>query len=92
MKNLWYNIKDSMMGFSTIEKEQNKSHAGQSDLHLKNKSNFFLWQVQSGASCFILQVRARTVASFLNPRLNEKPRDVHHYCTLMACGDGLPPL
>lgn len=40
-----------------IEKEQNKSHAGQLDLYLKNKSNLFLWQVQSGASCFILQVR-----------------------------------
>ncbi len=26
MKNLWYNIKDSMMGFSTIEKEQNTNH------------------------------------------------------------------
>jgi hypothetical protein len=24
----------------------------------------------------------------LNPRLNEKPREVHLYCTLMACGDG----
>ncbi|MSS38505.1 hypothetical protein FYJ39_18810 [Clostridium sp. WCA-389-WT-23D1] len=23
----------------------------------------------------------------MNPRLNEKPRDVHLYCTLMACGD-----
>ena len=26
----------------------------------------------------------------MNPRLNEKPRDVHHYCTLMAyrmCGE-----
>ncbi len=22
-----------------------------------------------------------------NPRLNEKPRDVHLYCTLMACGN-----
>ena len=40
-----------------IEKEQNKSYAGQLDLYLKNKSNLFLWQVQSGASCFILQVR-----------------------------------
>ena len=34
-----------------IEKEQNKSRTGQSDLYLKNKSNLFLWQVQSGASC-----------------------------------------
>ena len=54
----------------------------------QNKSNLFLWQVQSGASCLFLQVRQRTVASFLNPRLNEKPGDVHLYCTLMACGDG----
>ena len=27
-----------------------KAHAGQSDLYLKNKSNLFLWKVQSGAS------------------------------------------
>lgn len=33
-----------------------------------------------------LQTRQGTVASFLNPWLNEKPRDVHHYCTLMPCG------
>lgn len=53
MKSLWYNIKDSMIGFNTIEKEQNKSHAGQLDLYRKIKSNLFLWQVQSGAACFI---------------------------------------
>lgn len=51
MKNLWYNIKDSMKGFSTIEKEQNKSHTSQSDLYLKNKSNLFLWQVQMDVLC-----------------------------------------
>ena len=71
-----------------IEKEQNKSYAGQLDLYLKNKSNLFLWQVQSGASCFILQVRQGTVASFLNPDLTNKSWDVHLYCALMACGDG----
>ncbi len=48
----------------TIEKEQNESRTGQSDLYLKNKSNLFLWQVQSDASCLILQVRQGTVASF----------------------------
>ena len=69
------------------ERAEHKSHASQSDLYRKNKSNLFLWQVQSGASCLILQVRQGTIASFLNPRLNEKPRDVHLYCTLMACGD-----
>lgn len=26
--------------------------------------------------------------SFLNPRLNGKPRVVHLNCALMACGDG----
>jgi len=35
----------------------------------------------------ILQVLQGTVASFLNPRLNEKPRDVHLYCALMAYRD-----
>jgi len=25
--------------------------------------------------------------TIFEPRLNEKPRDVHLYCTLMACGD-----
>lgn len=36
-----------------------------------------------------LQVRQGTIASFLNPRLNGKPRVVHLNCTLMACGDSL---
>lgn len=36
---------------------------------------------------YFLPVRERTVASFLNPRLNGKPRVVHLNCTLMACGD-----
>ena len=36
-----------------IEKEQNKSHVGQLDLYPRDKSNLFLWQVQSGALCFI---------------------------------------
>ena len=31
-----------------------------------------------------------TVASFLNPDLTNKPWDVHFYCVLMACGDGVP--
>ena len=36
----------------TIEKEQNnKSLISQSSLYLKNKSNLFLWQVQSEVSC-----------------------------------------
>lgn len=29
----------------------------QSGLYFKNKSNLFLWQVQSGALCLFLQVR-----------------------------------
>lgn len=40
-----------------IEKEQNKSYAGQLDLYLKNKSNLFLWQGQSAAPCLFLPVR-----------------------------------
>lgn len=54
----------------------------------QNKSNLFLWQVQSGASCLILQVRKGTVASFQNPDLTNKSWDVHLYCTLMARRDG----
>lgn len=40
----------------------------------------------SRCSMPFLQVRQGTIASFLNPRLNGKPRVVHLYCTLMACG------
>lgn len=54
-----------------IEKEQNKSHVGQSDLYLKNKSNLFLWQVQSGASCFIFASPAGDCCIILEPRFNE---------------------
>ena len=54
-----------------IEKEQNKSHAGQSDMYLKNKTNLFLWQVQSGSSCFIIAVTAGDCCIILEPRLNE---------------------
>ena len=54
-----------------IGKEQNKSHTGQTDLYLKNKSNLLLWQVQSGASCFILQVRQGTAAPFSNQGLTK---------------------
>ena len=35
----------------TIEKEQNKSHAGQLDLYPRDKSNLFLWQVQIDVLC-----------------------------------------
>ena len=87
--NLWYNILEVIQtGEYHRERAEHKSNAGQSDLYLKNKSNLFLWQVQSGASCFILQVRQGTVASFLNPDLTNKSWDVHLYCALMACGDG----
>ena len=39
------------------KRAEHKSHTGQLELYLKNKSNLLLWQVQSGASCLILQVR-----------------------------------
>ena len=48
-KNLWYNILEVIrIGKYHRESAEHKSHAGQSDLYLKNKSNLFLWQVQSG--------------------------------------------
>jgi len=66
------------------ERAEHKSHAGQFDLYLKNKSNLFLWQVQSGASCLFLQIHKGTVASFFDPDLTNKSWDVHLYCTLVA--------
>ena len=54
-----------------IEKEQNKSHAGQSDLYLKNKSNLFLWQVQSDALCFNFASPIGDCCTILEPRLDE---------------------
>ena len=47
----WKNIRVYNNSQNNIEKEQNKSHAGQSDLYFKNKSNLFLWQMQRGALC-----------------------------------------
>lgn len=40
-----------------------------------------------GAVCRFYRSRKEPLCHFLNPRLNEKPGDVHLYCTLMACGD-----
>ena len=54
-----------------IEKEQNKSHAGQPDLYLKNKFNLFLWQVQSGALCFIFAGPVGDCCIILEPKLDE---------------------
>ena len=54
-----------------IEKEQNKSHAGQSDLYLKNKSNLFLWQVQSGVLCFIFAGPIGDFCIILERKLDE---------------------
>ena len=90
INNLWYNIFLEVMRMMLDHREraEHKSHAGQPDLYLKNKSNLFLWQVQSGASCLILQVPQGTIALFQNPDLTNKSWDVHLYCTLMACGDG----
>lgn len=39
------------------ERAEHKPHISQSGLYFKNKSNLFLWQMQNGVSCFILQVR-----------------------------------
>lgn len=45
----------------------------------------------AGAKCCTMLTFCRSdrglLHHFLNPRLNEKPGDVHLYCTLMACGD-----
>ena len=40
-----------------------------------------------GAVCRFYRSRKGPLCHFLNLRLNEKPRDVHLYCALMACGD-----
>ena len=40
-----------------------------------------------GAVCRFYRSRKGSLCHFLNPRLNEKPRDVHLYCTLMAYRD-----
>ena len=50
---------------------EHKSHAGQSDMHLKNKSNLFLWQVQSGASCYIFTGLMEDCCIIFEPRLSE---------------------
>ena len=73
-----------------IEKEQNTNHTQVSQTCI-SKTNliFFYGRCRVVHHALFLQVRQRAVASFLNPRLNEKPRDVHHYCTLMACGNNL---
>lgn len=41
----------------------------------------------SGCSMPFLHVSKGTIVSFLNSRLNGKPRFVHLNYTLMACGD-----
>lgn len=38
------------------------------------------------AVCRFYRSRKGPLCHFLNPSLNEKPRDVHLYCTLVACG------
>ena len=70
-----------------IEKEQNTNYTQVSLVYI-SKTNliFFYGRCRVVHHALFLQVRQRAVASFLNPRLNEKPRDVHLYCTLMACG------
>lgn len=42
-----------------------------------------------GAVCRFYRSRKGPLCHFLNLRLNEKPRDVHLYCALMACGDDM---
>ena len=86
--NLWYNILEVIKGqVDHRERAEHKSQIGQSGFYLKNKSNLFLWQVQSGAPCLFLQVRQGTVASFQNPNLTKKSWDVHLFCALMAYRD-----
>ena len=49
---LWYNILEVMRTVvDHRERAEHKSHIGQPDLYLKNKSNLFLWQVQMDALC-----------------------------------------
>ena len=68
-----------------IEKEQNTNHTQVSQTCI-SKTNliFFYGRCRVVHHALFLQVRQRAVASFLNPRLNEKPRNVHLYCALMA--------
>ncbi|MCI5711731.1 MAG: hypothetical protein MR324_01130, partial [Lachnospiraceae bacterium] len=53
--NLWYNILEVIQaGKYHRERAEDESHISQSGLHLKNQSNLFLGQMQSGASCLFL--------------------------------------
>lgn len=49
----------------------------------------FLWQVHHGEVCRFCRSVRGTVASFSNQDLTNKSWEVHLYCTLMACGDGM---
>ena len=55
-----------------IEKEQNTNHTqvGQTCIS-ENKSNLFLWQVQSDASCFIFAGPIEDFCIILEPKLDE---------------------
>ena len=55
-----------------------------------SKKSILIFSVAGAFGCSMpfLQVSKGTIASFLNPRLNVKPRVVHLNCALMACGDG----
>ncbi len=53
------------------ERAEHKSQIGQSGLYLKNKSNLFLWQVQSDALCFIFAGPEGDCCIILESRLNE---------------------
>ena len=71
INNLWYNILEVIQtGEYHRERAEHKSHAGQSDLYLK-KTNLFLWQVQSDASCFIFAGPIGDCCIILEPKLDE---------------------
>lgn len=74
----------------TIEKEQSTNHAQVSQTCI-SKTNliFFYGRCKVMHLALFLQVRQGTVVSFQSPNLTDKSWDVHLYCALMTCGDGV---
>ena len=73
---------------STIEKEQNTNHTQVSQACI-SKTNliFFYGMGKVLHRAYFCRSDRGLLHHFLNPRLNEKPGDVHLYCTLMAYRD-----
>ena len=88
--NLWYNILEVISGMGGSQRKSRTNHTQVSQTCIPETNLiFFYGRCRVVHYALFLQVQQGTVASFLNPRLNEKPRDVHLYCALMARGDGM---